>query len=432
MRNLHRGGLHFGSTRRSLRMPSLATNGGRRRPSRRGGRKRVAGQVDLSELFTPCRIGGLDLPNRIVLPSMGRFVHSDGAPTADVIDYYAARAAGGAGLILTEGVYVDHVASGDNLMMGRFYGRSAPAWGQVAQAVHAAGGLAIPQLWHVGLKYSTIDMTTGEESYRPELGLVGPSGYIAPDKQVAEPMTQAQIDDVVASFARGAELAKSLGYDGVEIHGAHGYLIDQFLWRALNHRTDGYGGGARNRGRFAAEIVAECRRRVGPDFPILMRISNWKLVDYQAQLAPTPQELGELLAPIAEAGVDLFDCSERRFWLPAFEGDDRNLAGWIKQLTGKPTMTCGSIGLDIDMWQSMAERRESSNSMSSFERLMAMFHRGDFDLVAVGRGMIADPDWATRVRDGEFHRLKAFTPDLIDMRRAQDDAPTAAALHEDA
>ena len=387
--------------------------------------------VDLQGLFTPFQLGGAALRNRIVLPSMGRFVHERGAPGPDVIDYYASRAAGGASLIMTEGVYVDHIASGDNLMMGRFYGaRALAAWGKVAQAVHAAGGLAIPQLWHVGLKYSTIDMTSGEVRYRPELGLIGPSGYIEPGKKVCDGMTQEQIDAVIEAFGTGAETAMRLGYDGVEIHGAHGYLIDQFLWAALNRRTDAYGGSPRKRARFAAEIAAECRRRVGPGVPILMRISNWKLVDYGARLADTPQELEELLNPIAEAGVDLFDCSERRFWIPAFEGSDLNLAGWIKKLTGKPTMTCGSVGLDIDMWQSMAEGRAAEQSLGCYERLMQMFDRGDFDLVAVGRGMIAEPEWANLVRGGEFHRLKQFTPSLIDMRRAQDDAPTAAALHE--
>jgi len=163
-----------------------------------------------------------------------------------------------------------------------------------------------------------------------------------------------------------------------------------------------------------------------------MRISNWKLVDYGARLADTPQELEELLSLIAEAGVDLFDRSERRFWIPAFEGSDLNLAGWIKKLTGKPTMTCGSVGLDIDMWQSMAEGRAAEQSLGCFQRLTQMFERGDFDLAAVGRGMIAEPEWANLVRGGAFHRLKQFTPALIDMRRAQDDAPTAAALHETA
>ena len=263
--------------------------------------------VDLQGLFTPFQLGGAALRNRIVLPSMGRFVHERGAPGPDVIDYYASRAAGGASLIMTEGVYVDHIASGDNLMMGRFYGaRALAAWGKVAQAVHAAGGLAIPQLWHVGLKYSTIDMTSGEVRYRPELGLIGPSGYIEPGKKVCDGMTQEQIDAVIEAFGTGAETAMRLGYDGVEIHGAHGYLIDQFLWAALNRRTDAYGGSPRKRARFAAEIAAECRRRVGPGVPILMRISNWKLVDYGARLADTPQELEELLNPIAEGGCGSF------------------------------------------------------------------------------------------------------------------------------
>jgi 2,4-dienoyl-CoA reductase-like NADH-dependent reductase (Old Yellow Enzyme family) len=389
--------------------------------------------VDLSGIFTPFELGGLTLRNRIVLPSMGRFVHSHGAPGPDVIDYYGSRAAGGAGLILTEGVYIDHIASGDNMMMGRLYGERALAgWRKVAEAVHAAGSHAIPQLWHVGLKYSHIDMTTGEERYRPELGLIGPSGYVAPGKQVCEGMTQAQIDEVIDAFARSAETCMSLGFDGVEIHGAHGYLIDQFLWPEMNHRTDAYGGSPRNRARFAAEITAECRRRLGPDAPILMRISNWKLVDFGARLTQTPQELEELLTPIAEAGVDLFDCSERRFWNPAFEGSDLNLAGWIKKLTGKPTMTCGSIGLDHDMWESIAGGEKALSSATSFERLIRMFERGDFDLAGVGRGMIAEPEWGNIVQTGEFHRLKPFSRELIDMRRAQDDAPSAAALHADA
>jgi 2,4-dienoyl-CoA reductase-like NADH-dependent reductase (Old Yellow Enzyme family) len=362
---------------------------------------------------------------------MGRFVHDRGAPSPDVIDYYASRAAGGAGLVMTEGVYIDHVASGDNMYMGRFYGeRALAAWRKVAEKVHAAGGFTIPQLWHVGLKYSTIDMTTGEEKYRPELGLIGPSGIIEPGKKVCEEMTPQQIDDVVEAFGKGAEMAMEIGFDGVEIHGAHGYLVDQFLWAETNQRMDGYGGSPRARARFAAEIAAECRRRVGPKVPILMRISNWKLVDYNARLAATPRELEELLTPIAEAGVDLFDCSERRFWLSIFEGSDLNLAGWIKKLTGKPTMTCGSVGLDIDMWQCMTEQRNAEQSLGCFKRLMEMFGRGDFDLVGVGRGMIAEPEWANLARQGQLNLLRPFSPSMIDMRRAQDDAPTAAAVHE--
>ena len=157
-------------------------------------------------------------------------------------------------------------------------------------------------------------------------------------------MSQREIDSVIDAFARGAEDAKRLGFDGAEIHGAHGYLVDQFFWDKLNQRTDGYGGTMRNRARFAAEIVAEARRRVGSDFPILMRISQWKLQDYGAKVATTPQELQDWVEPLVDAGVDVIDCSQRRYWQPEFAGSTLNLAGWVKKISGKPTIAVGSVG----------------------------------------------------------------------------------------
>ena len=150
---------------------------------------------------------------------------------------------------------------------------------------------------------------------------------------------------------------------------AHGYLIDQFFWSPLNQRTDRYGGSPRARGQFGAEVVAECRRRVGPDFPILLRISDWKLIDYRRRLAENPQELEELLAPLVDAGVDLFDCSQRRFWEPTFAGSDLNLAGWTKKVTGVPTMTVGSVGLDCDLMESFVEGRHGQRNLRSLDEL---------------------------------------------------------------
>lgn len=370
--------------------------------------------TDWSKLFTPFQLRGVTLPNRIVMPAMGLCICEDGVPSDEAAAYYARRATGGAGLVMTEGVYIDHPSSGDNPMLGRFHGEEAfDGWRNVARAVHAAGGITFPELWHVGLIYSTYDMLAGEPRYRPELGQVSPSGYIAPGKKVAEAMTQAQIDEVIEAYGRGCDKAMELGYDGIEIHGGHGYLIDQFFWPELNQRTDRYGGSPRARGRFAAEVVAECRRRVGPNVPLVLRISQWKVSDYTAKIAHTPQELEELLAPVVEAGVDLIDCSERRFWEPVFEGSDMNLAGWAKKVTGVPTMTIGSIGLDCEMMDSLMEGREAKLNLSSLERLMQMFERGDFDLVGVGRAMLAEPDWANIVRSGELHRLKPFKPSVI-------------------
>lgn len=376
--------------------------------------KRTTKEAEFAGLFTPFRLGNLTLPNRIVMPAMGLAICDGGVPSQEVAEYYARRASGGAGLVMTEGVYIDHPSSGDNPMLGRFHGEAAlDGWRNVAAEVRAAGGFCFPELWHVGLVYSSYDMAAGKPRYRPELGQVSPSGYIEPGRKVCEGAGQAQIDEVIEAYGRGADTAMKLGFDGVEIHGGHGYLIDQFLWSELNKRTDRYGGSAAARGRFAAEVVSEVRRRVGPGVPIVLRISHWKMVDYRARIADTPQELEALLGPVAEAGVDLFDCSERRFWQPVFEDSDMNLAGWVKRLTGSPTMTIGSIGLDNDMQSSLMEGVEAGRSIGNLTRLMEMFTRGDFDLVGVGRAMIAEPDWAKLVRAGALEALKPFKPSII-------------------
>ena len=171
--------------------------------------------------------------------------------------------------------------------------------------------------------------------------------------------------------------------------------------------------GIQRRTQFAADVVAEVRRRVGPDFPIFFRISQFKIIDYNAKLAETPQELEAILAPLVDAGVDLFDCSQRRFWEPPFPGSDLNLAGWAKKLSGKPSMTVGSTGLDKEMMDSFTSSDVAGINLRSLEVLMDMYERGDFDLVAVGRALIADANWAQLIQRREFHNLTPFHPGVI-------------------
>ncbi|MAC58054.1 MAG: 12-oxophytodienoate reductase [Novosphingobium sp.] len=373
--------------------------------------------TDFSPLFTPFELGKFTLPNRIVFPPMGLQVCEGGVPGEEAADYYARRAQGGASLVITEGVYIDHPSSGDNPLLGRFHGEDAFAgWRNVAAKVHAKGGICVPELWHVGLIYKGPDVLTGGPlAYRPELGQVSPSGYIDPESKVCEGMTQAEIDDVTAAYARGTRKAVELGFDGIELHGAHGYLIDQFLWKALNRRTDRYGGSARARGQFVAEVIRACRAELEPGMPLILRLSQWKMVDYTARLAETPQELEELLSLVVEAGVDLIDCSQRRFWEPAFDdGSDLNLAGWVKKVTGVPTCTIGSIGLDSDFFSNLGEGKTSGLDLPRLDDLMRRFDRGDFDLVAVGRSMIAEPDWPKLVQAGRMDALKPFSPKALD------------------
>lgn len=364
-------------------------------------------------LFEPFRLKGLHLPNRIVLPAMG-FHHAEGGvPGVDVANYYARRAMGGVALMFTEGVYVDHPVAGNNPLLMRFNGeRPLAGWAEVVRRVHRARGLIMPELWHVGLIYKTEDVLKGNEpTYYPEEKQISPSGYIMPDRKVSEGMSLAEIEDVIQSFARGAEKAKEIGFDGVELHGAHGYLIDQFFWGEMNRRTDAYGGSMRNRARFAAEIVAEIRRRVGADYPIILRISQFKLQDYDAKVARTPKELEEWLAPLIDAGVDAFDCSQRRFWEPEFDGSPLNFAGWVKKVSGLPSITVGSVGLDVDMLDTFGTGL--APNPQSIDRLLEMMTRGDFDLVAIGRSLISDPDWPKKVRAGAMKELIPFTPAIF-------------------
>jgi 2,4-dienoyl-CoA reductase-like NADH-dependent reductase (Old Yellow Enzyme family) len=219
-------------------------------------------------------------------------------------------------------------------------------------------------------------------------------------------MTQADIDAVIAAFAQGARDAQELGFDGVELHGAHGYLIDQFFWEGTNRRSDQYGGGLVSRTRFAVEIIQAGRNSVGPDFPLVLRWSQWKLQDFEAKIARTPQELERFLRPLVDAGVDAFHCSTRRFWEPEFAGSDLNLAGWTKKLTGKPAITVGSVTLNQDLMTSFGTSETAG--VTNIDNLLERLDRDEFDLVAVGRSLIVNPSWPGIVRRGAFGELQPF------------------------
>jgi len=150
---------------------------------------------------------------------------------------------------------------------------------------------------------------------------------------------------------------------------------------------------------------------VSAEFPVCLRFSQWKLQDYAARLAPTPAELESFLAPLSAAGVDIFHCSQRRFWETEFEGSALNLAGWTKKLTGKPTITVGSITLNQEFTRSFAT--PDTAAVTGIEELVERLERGEFDLVAVGRSLIVNPAWPTTVRRGAVDELKPFQRDVL-------------------
>ncbi|YCA46079.1 NADH:flavin oxidoreductase (plasmid) [Bacillus sp. JZ8] len=342
-------------------------------------------------LFKPFEMGNLKLSNRILMAPMTRNASPNGVPGEDVAAYYRRRAENGVGLIVTEGTFINHPDVASEVPawqedVPHLYGEEAlNGWSKVVDGVHEAGGKIFSQLWHMGARGHVNDYSKQE------------------------------ILELVEAFAQAAANAKKVGFDGIEIMAAHGFLIDQFFWEKTNTRTDEYGGNIAERTRFASEVIKACRRVVGPDFPISLRISQWKYDFYTAKLVETPEELKRFLTPLVDAGVDIFHASIRRFWEPEFEGSELNLSGWIKKLTGKPTITIGSVSLDgADFLDYFATGEEANGKANKMSDLIERLENEEFDLIAVGRALLADPNWVNKIREGRTEELIPFTRKAIE------------------
>jgi len=362
--------------------------------------------MNTASLFQPFKLKSLNMNNRLVMAPMTRAFSPEGIPTPEVATYYRKRAAGDVGLILSEGTVIDRGSSSNDPSIPHFYGEMALAgWDNVIKNVHEAGGAMGPQIWHMGI------MADHHSGWVPQVPFEGPSGFVNPGEPKGKAMTESDIADAIAAYGRAAADAKRLGFDCVEIHGAHGYLIDQFFWDQLNHRTDKYGGNTlAERSLFGIEVIKEVRRQVGDDFAVILRLSQFKPQDYSAKLASNPIEMDAWLNPLVDAGVDILHCSQRRFWEPEFEGSDLNFAGWAKKITGAATITVGSVGLSGDF---MGAFRGESSEVASLDELLRRLDRGDFDLVGVGRSLLADPEWVAKVRDNRTNELKGFSKEAL-------------------
>ncbi len=355
-------------------------------------------------LFREFTSESLHLKNRIVMAPMTRGFSPQGIPSAQVADYYKKRADGGVGLIITEGTLIDHKAASGHANVPQIFGSKAIAgWKHVIQSVQGSGAKIIPQLWHVG------NMRKPGTGPDPAVPAYGPMSISKSGQVQTVGMSQADIKEVVEAYGNSAKTAFDIGFDGIEVHGAHGYLIDQFLWHETNQRTDGYGGSIENRSRFAVEVVENIRQKVPGDFPVIFRFSQWKLSAYDAKLANTPEELERILTPIKNAGVDVFHASSRRFFEAEFTRSPLNLAAWTKRVTGKPTITVGSIGLDSEMLTTANKDWNGVSKVTNVHQAAAGVSDNNFDLVAVGRGLLGDPQWANKVREGRFEDIAAFS-----------------------
>lgn len=358
--------------------------------------------VATQDLFRPLTVGTLTVPNRFAMAPMTRQASPGGVPGADVAEYYRRRAAGGVGLIITEGVRLPDPTAGHPYSIPTLAGDGVLAgWARVVDAVHAEGGTIAAQLWHQGAERADSD----------GVAPVSPSGVDGLGRPKGRALETDELPAVADLFARSAHTAKQIGFDAVELHGAHGYLLDEFFWERTNSRTDGYGGSLAARTRFPAEVVAAVRAAVGPDYPVIFRFSQWKGLDYTASIADDPAQLEQLLAPLVEAGVDVFHPSTRRHYVPAFPDHDPelSLAGWTKKVAGLPVIAVGSVGLQT---QFRSEKRGQVIQPASVERLVEQFDAGEFDIVAIGRALLADAGWVNRLRDGELAGFGGYDPEV--------------------
>jgi len=298
-------------------------------------------------------------------------------------------------------------------MMGRLEPRTLEAWRKVIEAVKAEGAAIFLQLWHPGVMRKV-----AEDHPLAAHPTWSPSGLIQSGRPNGVAMTADDLAELKAAYVQAARDAQQLGADGVELHGAHGYLMDQFLWAETNQRSDGYGGATlAERARYPAEVAAAMRAATGADFPLSFRFSQFKEVDYGATIARDPQDLAGMLAVMRAAGIDLFNVSSRRWYKPEWPDSaqpDWTIAEWTRSLTDAPVMTCGSVGLNVEMFANLFDDEEPSE-LSIARDLAALAGRvreGRVDLVGVGRMHIANNDFVQKVRDGRLAELALFNKRL--------------------
>jgi 2,4-dienoyl-CoA reductase-like NADH-dependent reductase (Old Yellow Enzyme family) len=360
---------------------------------------------DPLKVFQPWTHGALKLRNRVVMaPMTRRQAGEDGIPTAAMTAYYRRRAAAEVGLIISEGTAIDSRHAFDTLTVPRF--ETAPqlaAWKRIVDAVHAEGGAFAPQLWHTG---------------RMAADPIGPSEGPGPPRADGTPrppsraMTAEDFSQVLEAYAGSAADARRIGCDAVEIHGAHGYLLDSFLSPVDNRRTDAYGGSVENRRRFPLEVARTVREAVGPGFPVIYRFSQWKMDDYRQQKFRTPDDLAEWVTALREAGMDILHVSTRDAAAPGFEdAGAKTLAAWTRELSGLPVIAVGKVSVTLPMDRAYGTERDVVTNPGPY---LEMVERGEVDLLAVGRALIANPEWVPLVRAGRWRELQPFNKGLLD------------------
>lgn len=363
--------------------------------------------VSLGKLFTPLSVNGMEIRNRFVMPAMQRGLVRNSEPTDAMVEYLRGRAEGGVGIIISEGVGPPHPSAYWQDVICFFSPDRQEQWARIIKAVKAAGACFLLQIWHSGALREV-----AEGAPYADHPTISPSGLIQEARPHGRAATLEELEATKEAYVQAALDAQRLGADGVEIHACHGYFLDQFLWHETNLRDDHYGGKSLGeRARYPAEIVAAVRAAVGEDFIISFRFSQWKEADYDARIAQTPEDLGDLLKAVRTAGADIFNVSARRFNKPEWPARDPALciAGWAKRMTDAVVIAVGSVGLDKDVMQDLFDGQNPQERIArDLEDVARRLDADEFDLIAVGRAQIANADFVTKVREGRLDDIRLF------------------------
>ncbi|MDE0779770.1 MAG: NADH:flavin oxidoreductase [Alphaproteobacteria bacterium] len=331
-------------------------------------------------LFSGGDIRGVKMSNRGVVSPMTRTsATEDGIVTDQMAKYYASYARGGWGLIMTEGVYIDlKYSQGYTFQSGIATDEQRDSWRKVVDVVHAEGVPIFMQLFHCGAINQGNRWVEG--SIAPSV--VKPKGEQIPRYrggaggfQTPREITRDEMAEIVESYAAAARRAIEVGFDGVEVHGANGYLPDEFLTVYANQRDDEYGGTIENRIRYHCEIMQAVRDAV-PDHPVGVRISQTKVNDFEYAWPGGDDDAKVVFSSLAKTGIDFLDCSSHLGLAPIF-GTENSLSGLARKYSGLPVMANGKL-----------DEPESAE---------AALTRGEGDFVAIGKSALADHSWPAKI-----------------------------------
>jgi 2,4-dienoyl-CoA reductase-like NADH-dependent reductase (Old Yellow Enzyme family) len=326
----------------------------------------------------------------------------DGTPTPEMADYYAEFARGGFGLLITEGIYTDALYSQGYLNQpGLVSRRHVAAWDEVTGRVREAGALFVAQLMHAGALSQCKRHTVGPSAVTPR-GVKMPEYGGHGTWPTPKAMSETDIKEAVGGFVASAVNARAAGFDGVEIHAANGYLLDQFLTDYTNQRTDAYGGPVAARLRLTAEILAAIRAETGPDWCLGVRLSQTKVNDFEYRWPGGSRDGETIFAALAEAGATyLHIASEGRDWIQTarLEGGS-TITGLARRVSGLPVIANGG--------------------MHRPEQAAQVLGDGHADFVSVGRGALATPDLPRRLAEGRA--LEEFDHTMLEPMATLDNA----------